>query len=186
MGPQGRVVAFEASPSSAHILKSNIERNGLQNVTVEGKAISAHEGTISIFEGSNSAIVPNRQRWGTVQVPTTSLDRYAQYKPTLLKLDVEGFEIQALKGATEILKTVPKLAIEVHTDLISQYNSQADEIFQLIQKDRYKFWIQLSGEAAPRPYQGEPLVEQHQSQVHLYGIPVQTENLDRVRSDPFR
>lgn len=171
VGPQGCVVAIEASPSSARILKSNIELNGIRNVIVEAKAVSAQDDQITIFQGSNSAIVPDRQRWGTLRVPATSLDHYAGLNPTLLKLDVEGYELQALRGATEILKRVPRLAIEVHMDLIRQYNGSADDIFQLIQKDRYRFWIQLGGDQEPRPYDGELLAEQHQAQVHLYGIP---------------
>ena len=171
VGQRGQVIALEASPGSAKILQDNITRNHLGNVIVKNQAASEQTGEIEIFDGSNSAVVPGHQRWGTIRVPAVCLDEYAAYKPTFVKLDVEGFEIQVLKGASQILATRPKFEIEVHTDMIRNYGSNADELLYFFDPAHYHLWLQTNAESAPQPYNGESLSAMHQRQIHLFAIP---------------
>jgi FkbM family methyltransferase len=171
IGPNGHVTAFEASPSSAAILRSNIERNHLEDrVTVLAKAVGSSTGTMRVTGDSNSVAL-GRQHPGGVQVPMVRLDDLADLWPTVLKLDVEGFELEVLAGAKQILATRPRLAIEVHVEMLRGYGRHADELWDLIPRDAYEWWIQLGAEEAPRPYAGERLDDQRMDQVHLFGIP---------------
>ena len=169
VGDKGKVVAFEASPSSARILQSNIELNGLQNAVVEQKAVSSREGRICISGGSNSRVIPGKLVG--VEVEATYLDKYSHLKPTFLKVDVEGFEIEVLKGAQEILKSKPKLAIEVHVDMLRNYNSAVEDLFSLIDEEGYTFWIQFGGKDEPHLYDGSSISHHYEPQVHLYAMP---------------
>ena len=171
VGPQGRVTAFEASPSSARILRENIERNGLAGrVAVEARAVGAHAGMLKISDESNSFPLTGRLEPG-VRVPVVPLDDYAHLAPTLLKLDIEGFEVEALRGASRILERRPRLAIEVHVDMLRRYGDRADQILEFLKPRDYDFWLQLGGHDTPRPYAGESLNAQHMDQVHLYALP---------------
>jgi FkbM family methyltransferase len=171
IGPTGRLTAFEASPSSAMILRENIAHNDLAGrVTVEAKAVGSRRGSLSVTDESNSVPLTGRMSRG-VSVPVVPLDDYADLEATLVKLDVEGFEIEALQGATRVLERKPKLAIEVHVDMLRRYGHSADELFELVRPRDYEFWLQLGPDSAPRPFAGERLSDQHIDQVHLYGLP---------------
>jgi hypothetical protein len=54
-----------------------------------------------------------------VDVPLVALDDFCRERnlwPDLLKVDVEGFEVEVLTGASECLKRVKRLALEFHND----------------------------------------------------------------------
>jgi FkbM family methyltransferase len=171
VGPEGHVVAFEASPKSAAFLAQNIARNGLEGrVTVEAKAVGSAAGSVRVTDESNAIAVTGAGAGGTT-VPVAPLDAYESLAPTLLKLDVEGFEIEILKGARRILEHAPKLAIEVHVDMITRYGARASDLFQFARPEVYDFWLQKGAGQAPRPYAGEDLNALHMNQVHLYALP---------------
>ena len=112
------------------------------------------------------------REWRKTKVPLTILDDYIDESPTLIKIDIEGYELEALRGATELLKLRPKLAIEVHVDLIKQGGGSADEIFKYVGLHGYEFWIQMGANDEPRRYCGELLGNCHSEQIHLYGFPL--------------
>ena len=170
-GAGGRVVAFEASPSSARILRENVARNGLEDrVTVEAKAVGAAAGTLRMSEESNAIALTGRRPAG-VAVPVVPLDDYAALRPTLIKLDVEGFEIEVLRGARQVLEGVPKLAIEVHVEMIHRRGQRAQELLELLRPGAYELWLQAGAAEIPRPYRAENLDELSMNQLHLYALP---------------
>jgi len=138
VGSEGHVVAFEPSESNCRIMKKNLRLNRIRNVTVERKAVGASRGTVSINEASNSRVLTSRKG---ASVSLARLDDYAHLRPTFLKIDVEGFEIEVLKGAQSILLSKPKLAIEIHPDRLAEYGGSPEDIFRLIETESYKFWL---------------------------------------------
>ncbi len=124
----------------------------------------AHHGCTTTGE-SNSSIIMN----GGVKVDMVYLDKYIHLNPSFLKIDVEGFEIEVLKGAKNILKNLPKLAIEIHTENLSSYNTSVNELFELIGVVKYNFWVQWEDEDEPKIYDmKEPITTKR---VHLFAIP---------------
>jgi hypothetical protein len=53
-------------------------------------------------------------------------------KVDLLKIDVEGFEMGVLEGAVELMKQRPKLALELHVDLLPKAGSSSQEVWQFL------------------------------------------------------
>ena len=117
----GKVFAFEPNPNTLEILKKNIELNEVSNIEASSYAIGSKIESSKIYDrwnanrGSASLIKPDYE--------TTSYDinviRLTDYfetrgeKITAIKLDIEGYELEALKGALEILKKMsPMLIIE--------------------------------------------------------------------------
>jgi len=168
VGPEGRVVTFEASPANADILERNVKQNGLRNVTVERMAVGSALGRVFIDGGSNASVSLS----GTGrEVELTCLDQYADLRPNLLKLDVEGFEVEVLRGANSILSTHPKLAIEIHAEL-PRYGSSVEELLSLIDVPCYNLWVQWDDARPPERYDGKTPIDRR---VHLYGIPRESE-----------
>lgn len=135
-------------------------------MTIESKAVGAEQGKISISGASNSAVVTSG---AGVRVKVTTLDQYEHLRPTLLKIDVEGFETKVLQGARKILSMRPKLAIEIHTEQLSRYGSSVHDLFSLIDVDSYQLWVQWEDNQEPEEYEvGTPI----ESRVHLFGVPL--------------
>jgi FkbM family methyltransferase len=167
VGDTGKVVTFEPVPSNVPIIRKNLELNNICNVEIEGKAVGSKNGTVGISKLSCAAVQPGRI--GTVPVDMVPLDDYIALKPTLLKIDVEGYEIEVLKGARKILDTRPKLAIEIHTNLLGQYASSLSDLQDYIPLKEYQLWVQWSDEQFPEPYD---VSQEIVNRVHLFGVPI--------------
>jgi FkbM family methyltransferase len=120
----GEVHAFECDPTTYKWLDRNVGLNGLGNVRLNDCALSDAEGLARLYlastrdTGSNSLVGPAWVDSGkTVEVPTITLDGYCSKhlvtRIDVVKLDVEGAELQVLKGAERVLTQMrPKWIIE--------------------------------------------------------------------------
>lgn len=125
VGPQGHVFAFEPSPIARAALEDHLRLNGMADrVTVISAAVSDAPGSSIFYElgasGENtlSATHSRIADARALQVHVTTLDDFCQshsITPSLIKMDIEGFELHALRGARRILTSYrPLLAVEVH------------------------------------------------------------------------
>ncbi|WP_082696561.1 FkbM family methyltransferase [Mycobacterium sp. IS-1590] len=168
VGRDGKVIAFEASPHSAAILRKNVELNHLSQVRCENMAIASQPGVVRITEESNTRVTPS-ERLGQ-QIESINIDQFVNEKPTFLKIDIEGFEVEALKGAQQVLALHPKFMIEVHTKTLVNFDTSLDELLSLIDFDSYDVWIQWNDEDSPVPYLNSDR-ERITDRVHLFGLP---------------
>ncbi len=164
VGPEGKVIAFEASKHNCDILMKNIELNGLSNITAYNFAVGSAEGQVCISSSMNSNVL--RTPSGET-VKMVCLDSFKGENPDFLKIDVEGYETEVLRGAQEIIASKPKIEIEVHTELLAKYNTSVQEILDLIRTEDYEIWIQWTPESEPKRYDNEPI----KHRVHLFAIP---------------
>lgn len=122
VGPEGRVVAVEPLPANAHALRHNIALNGLSNTTVveaAGSGAPGH-GILDVHVDNQKSALSDGATPGTgLRVATVSIDSEAArlgISPTLLKIDVEGAELDVLQGAERVLREDrPVVLCEVHT-----------------------------------------------------------------------
>jgi FkbM family methyltransferase len=99
VGDSGHVFAFEPSGRSVYFLRRHLELNMIRNVTVVQVAISDGSGIIS-FDGFHQTSAR------AYLVPSMSLDEFiasGNPPPAFLKMDIEGAEESALKGAAGLL-----------------------------------------------------------------------------------
>lgn len=121
VGPSGRVVAFEPLPNTAREMSAQVRLNGLTNVTVVRAAVCEREGTVSFRSGPSAdmaALAEVESRGEMLTVESTTIDAAAERHgaPGLIKLDIEGAELLALRGATRTLERHrPALVMELHS-----------------------------------------------------------------------
>ncbi|MEO8887068.1 MAG: FkbM family methyltransferase [Mucilaginibacter sp.] len=137
----GQLYTFEPNPDNLAIIKKNVEINDVKNITVVPDAVGAEDGEIWVTNSSSNSYILKGNEHNGIKVPVVKLDDYAHLNPTVIKIDVEGFELEVLKGACQILKTLPRLAIEMHPVMINRYGGTVSELINLLDP-AYELWIQ--------------------------------------------
>ncbi len=142
VGPQGQVTVFEPGPNNLPYLRRNTR--DMPNVEVVEMGVGSEPGHADFFveqiTGQNNSFVedfegltanaaaaglePGVER---IRVAMTSLDAHFDVAPDFIKIDVEGFELSVLKGATRVMRTAkPLFMVEVQADqaLISELSER--------------------------------------------------------------
>jgi FkbM family methyltransferase len=117
-----RVIAFEPNPYAVDRLSRNIDLNPYLHVDVRPMAVGAESGQLELYafdmEAGSSMTTANRsalpslgEQFGggtaeiqSVTVPVTTLDDEGLESVDILKIDVEGHEEAALRGAEATLR----------------------------------------------------------------------------------
>jgi FkbM family methyltransferase len=115
---KARTVAFEPDPETARHLQKNIEINALSKlVLVRQVAVGAEEATVRFTSGRdavNQVVGPEVKN--ARLVPQKRLDdMLTGQNPIMMKMDVEGYEEQALLGAEQLLFNSSLMVIELET-----------------------------------------------------------------------
>ncbi|HUE16403.1 MAG TPA: FkbM family methyltransferase [Planctomycetaceae bacterium] len=111
IGPAGKGLAFEPNPSAFARLKDHFEINGITNFQLVPCAVADCESVQQLFvpldEMLLGTFVPEKAEGTRVEVRTMPADSYVAQldpsKPTLIKIDVEGYEVQVLRGLQSLL-----------------------------------------------------------------------------------
>jgi FkbM family methyltransferase len=154
LNSNSNIFAFEPMNSVREKLLENLKHNGYQNIHVESCALgtTSHTAQIWSYSGNNGMHTLHPiEDWGakpSYEVRIEVLDRYTkslceQNLPILLKLDVEGSEMDVLKGATSLLKVDRvQMIIEVNEAMLSAAGSSALELFSFLNSFGFSgYWI---------------------------------------------
>ncbi|WP_461344250.1 FkbM family methyltransferase [Brevundimonas sp. GN22] len=127
----GQVFAFEPVTNTHRILVENVARNGVENITTVNAGISNADGEAKIIVDramlGNAHQIKGHQELGDTQYIDTmalrSLDSWraetGAAKPDLIKIDVEGYEIEVLEGGSELFYD-PNLIVIVEFAIVPQ------------------------------------------------------------------
>jgi len=161
MGRSGRVVAFEPSSRERDRLRLHLRYNRIESVTLEPYAMAAQEGQASLavvvdgYSTMNSLRPPVDHAAKQVVVNTISLDAYLFQKHIdkvdFLKIDTEGGEVEAFRGAHALLsQTRPLIICEVLDQVTRAWGYPATEIMSLLRTFDYEWYdILLDGSVLP-------------------------------------
>ena len=170
VGPSGQVIAVEAEPHNVMIAAENFTLNGCHNVTLVAEAIDERSGDVLLAQELNAYIAPGN-RWGKVRVRATTIDELAGQHghPDLVLLDVEGYELKALKGAIGTLSAGCTLIIELHVGAgLERSGGSADEVLGILRTHGYTI---LRADADGRL---QPVVRAPTTRVFLIATPPST------------
>lgn len=145
--PSGKVVAFEPDSKNFIVLKEHIELNGVSNlVDLIQAAVGTHDGLISFVHGDGinmgshiSHVTTNTtQRVQCVRLDTIFNDKHID----ILKIDVEGYEEDVLKGAVNLFKDnrlCPRIIyIEVHPYAWETVGTTSESMISLLTACSYR------------------------------------------------
>jgi FkbM family methyltransferase len=141
VGPSGRVLAFEPVPRLAAAARANARLNGFDWIEVDTRALSDSEGDSELVElaGGLSSFAPGHPGGVARRVATARLDSVVHAGPVrLVKLDVEGAEVKALRGARRLLeRDRPDLLLEVEPGHLERQGCTPGEIDELLDRLGY-------------------------------------------------
>lgn len=116
VGEQGRVFAFEPSPENFTLMSANLK--GRSNVSLIPRAVSNTSGTTRLFLDNNDSlsdtIYDTDEGRNCIDVEVVSLDDFFKDKDSrvdIIKMDVEGAEMDVLKGMNQVIKKNANLKI---------------------------------------------------------------------------
>lgn len=124
VGPAGRVIAFEPHPVLGEVLRRNVQRARGANVTVVPQALGRAAGTAHLVLHTSdnygaSSLRPDDSTAHRPRVPVqvTTLDEHLARaggpRVDVLKLDVEGAELDVIDGARRTLAANPGIMLVV-------------------------------------------------------------------------
>lgn len=152
--PEARLIAFEPLPDIAETLRKNLSDTDRASVVVS--ALGADSGTLTFHRNayslSSSALplhdnhrqaFPEAREESTVEVPVGRLDDLLSHvelnSPSLLKLDLQGFEIPAFEGAAETLKRVDYVLVETAFKPLYEGEALFPELHEYLQARGFRF-----------------------------------------------
>ena len=116
----GQVLAFEPRPEVSAWLRVNVAgHKGPARIDIVEAALAATDGTATFWVSedisTNSSLAEERGQT-PVEVPTRALDGVGErpLAPTLIKLDLEGGEVLAMRGMPRTLQSTEWLILEIN------------------------------------------------------------------------
>lgn len=151
VGPSGRVIAFEPGAKAFSVLSRNIHLNHLRNVRAYCAALSDKDGTARLYHhmhgpNSFSLAFPKKAVLDSEEVVTRTLDEVIREEGLdrvgLIKLDVEGAEELALRGAAQVTARFrPTIIFEANPAAAEQLSLAPSGTWDLLRTWGYSFFF---------------------------------------------
>jgi FkbM family methyltransferase len=138
--PKAKITAFEADPSIARVLQQNLEFNNIKEVEVVAKAVWVDNDGIEIaLEGADAASMYLGEN--KVAIPSVRLRDYLQQERhvDMLKIDIEGAEVDVLKDCADLLHKVSNIFIEYHS--FGDQPQNLDVVLSILQQNNLRYFI---------------------------------------------
>lgn len=155
VGETGKVFAFEPYHETFEKLRRNYELNTFDNIELIESALAEKKGMVQMVRMDEHNSGMNRVASGNSDsssafIKTTSLDEFVETnrieKISLIKIDVEGFEMNVLRGARRTLQQLrPSLFIEIDDNNLRGQGASSVELLDFLKTFGYSFQHAESG-----------------------------------------
>jgi len=150
VGPTGSVHAFEPNPALVELLERSLHHNRVSNVRLYPVALGSAAGRLELripqTNAGAASLTRNRDARDcrVVSVPVRTLAEVMKEQGVgairLIKIDVEGFELQVLQGALEVLRSQPPAAILFELNEHSTPEIGDEPLIRLLSDHGYGFF----------------------------------------------
>lgn len=146
---QGKVLAFEPLPKMNSLLDENVSLNHFKNVSILHYGLSDNNGILPIHEieseheGLSTFYPGDRKIKNRIDVPLKSFDKEFDYfeiaRIDFVKMDIEGGELNALKGAKKSIdRFKPVVMIEINAPTYKAAGYSVDDVYQFFESLNYR------------------------------------------------
>ncbi len=158
VGPAGHIYCFEPAPVTRSILEKNLV--SCLNTTIVPKAVGSKSGTVTLYLeneniGCTSVLAKTKN---PLDVKITSIDDFLSENRQIqridfIKIDIEGFEEEALLGMVTALKFNPILLIELNPNFLRQNGRRPEDfLYSLHQRfGKVSYVCEKTGVLKPLP-----------------------------------
>jgi FkbM family methyltransferase len=140
--PDSHIIAFEPDSKIFEILKKNVNNFGFHNIEIIKKAVWSSETVLEfISEGADAGRVAHSEsEKNNYQVSTVRLRDYLDKSIDLLKIDIEGAEIEVIKDCYDLFFNVKNLFVEYHSFV--DCPQHLDTLLKLLRESGFRIYIQ--------------------------------------------
>jgi FkbM family methyltransferase len=157
--PRARIIGFEPDKKTFELLSRNVAENGLSDVSLYNAALSSRSGEATFFGDSESpeslrmSLVRERNAGKARQVPCVVLSSFVQGPVDLLKMDIEGAEMEVMQelAASGAMKNVKAMVMEYHHHIRPE--DCLSEMLHLLEEHSFSYDIGAALPGAPGKFQ---------------------------------
>jgi FkbM family methyltransferase len=167
--PKSRIIAFEADPEIFQVLSKNCAAFQLENVELIPKALWTEETVVKFDRDGADAgrIVAQTNSLEAVDVCACRLKDYLDQEVDLLKLDLEGSELDVLVDCEDVLANVQKIVVEYHS-----FRDQPQKLHlltQILNAAGFRLHVN-SGLVSPQPLWWRQVSKSMDMRLYIYGF----------------
>jgi len=172
VGPTGKVYAIEPDPANFDLLEQNIKLNRYsKRFQTYQMGVSSYTENINFYVGKSSnlggMVQTKNTRTEPIIVEVMSLERFLKDKeyPQLIKMDIEGHEVEVLEGLRGLLDDPDfkcKIIMELHPNMYSEDHSLERQMRKLLNKGFRTKYVISAGVVQPDKFKEwgyEPIME---------------------------
>jgi FkbM family methyltransferase len=146
--PNSEITAFEPDPELLNYLSQNLKSNSFSDVDIIPKAVWTSNSRLPFLsDGADGGKVSNQTT--DLLVDTVSLNQFLIKRVDMLKLDIEGYELEVLLSCAENLHNVCNIFIEYHS--FQNKKQQLSEILKLLETSGFRYFLD-SAKPRNRPF----------------------------------
>jgi len=149
VGENGKVYAFEPSPDNYSLLKKNVQVNGYNNVILVKNGVSNKTGKNMLYlsdsNPGDNMIIDTKENRQSIEIETVRLDDYFRdFKNQInfIKMDIQGAELDALRGMSSLLKKMENIKImsEFAPKWLKKFGNEPIEYLKLLKEFNFKIF----------------------------------------------
>lgn len=137
--PDARITAFEPDPSISEVLRRNLTTWGFPDIEVVQAAVGNRDGH-AIFQPDHAdggRVTSIKENPTGLEVKVVDLSRWLTEPIDLLKIDIEGAEVDLLNTCRNNLGTVANLIVEYHD--IPGEPQRLDELLKVLREAGFRY-----------------------------------------------